>query len=119
MWTALTCVAILSATLASPVLLAPNAVADPAQDQQYLGMVHGNGIGGQDGDLLAYAAAYCAGDEPDRKQAGMALMGEGVGTFNPGVFYALQTMASRTYCPNRIPIPSTPFPPLVPPRAWG
>jgi hypothetical protein len=110
---------VLVGLVTAAVLLAPTAAADPGQDQQYLGMVHGNGIGGQDGDLLAYAAAYCVGDEPGRKQAGMALIGEGVGTFNPGVFYALQTMASRVYCPNRIPIPSTPFPPLVPPRAWG
>lgn len=99
--------------------IAPTASATPAQDQKFLDLVHQNGIGGQDGDLLAYAGAYCSGDEAGRKQAGMVLLGEGVGTFNPGIFYALQTMASRTYCPNQIPIPYVPFPQLVPPKAWG
>jgi len=92
--------ALVAATLA--VWLGPSvaaANADPAQDQQYLDMIHSNGVGGQDDTLLAYARQVCAGKwdfslVPD-------LLSQ-IGWFNTSGLYVIQTAASRVYCPNRI-----------------
>ena len=83
-----------------------------AQDQQFLNLVHSNGIGGQDDTLIAYAHEFCAGGP---RPSGLTLVGQGVGFGNPGVFYAIQSVAARVYCPDRVPIPYVPPPQLQTP----
>jgi hypothetical protein len=74
-------------------------------DQQFLNLVHSNGVGGQDDTLIAYAHDFCnnAGFLP----TGGALIGQGVG---PGQFYAVRVAASRVYCPDKIVAPIIPPP---------
>ena len=81
----------------------PAAHADAAQDQQYLDMVHSNGVGGQDATLLTYAQRMCALRPGELVDLGLVgeLMGQ-IGWLNPGAMYVVQTSASRVYCPNRI-----------------
>lgn len=95
--------AVVAVTAASSPLMAQ---ADPNQDQQYLQMVHSNGVGGQDGTLLTYAQAYCSGGMVDWGLVG-ELMGQ-IGVFNKAGIYVIQTAASRVYCPNKIVQPPPP-----------
>ncbi len=82
-----------------------------AQDQQFLNLVHANKIPGEDDTLIAYAHEFCAGPGPT--PSGPVLIGQGVGlgANAPGIFYVIQTIASRVYCPTRVPVP--PAPPLI------
>jgi|GEM_PF-5691741 len=89
-------------------LLAPAAHGDPAQDQQYLDLVHSNGVGGSNELLIDYAHQYCAGPV-DMGMVGN-LLGQ-IGWFNKSGIYVIQTAASRVYCPNKIVQP--PPPPVV------
>jgi hypothetical protein len=84
------------------VLTAPMARAD-TPDQQFLNLVHSNGIGGQDDTLIAFAHEFC--DSAPWMASGPALMGQGVG---PGQIYQVKVAASRVYCPNKIAIPAGP-----------
>jgi hypothetical protein len=88
--------------------LTPVARADIVQDQQYLDMVHSNGVGGSDDLLLAYAQKYCFGPV-DWGMVG-DLMGQ-IGWFNKEGVYVIQTAASRVYCSNKIAQP--PAPPII------
>jgi len=83
--------------------LAPAANADAAQDQQFLDLVHSNGVGGQDDILLNYAQQMCALPPGQFMDLGLVgqMMGQ-VGWLNPHGVYVVQTAASRVYCPNRI-----------------
>ena len=75
-----------------------------AQDQQFLDQIRANGIPGEDQTLIAYAHEFCAGPGPT--PSGPALLGQGMSILNaPGVFYVIQTIASRAYCSQRVPMP--------------
>jgi len=85
----------------------PSAQADPALDQQYLELVRSNGVtGGQDDALLAFAQQFCSPNPPPFMDTVLPLYGQGVW---PRQIFILQTAASRTYCPNRIPVAPLPF----------
>ena len=80
------------AGLCSAMLIgAPAAIADAAQDQQFLDLVHSNGIAGQDDSLLAFAQEYCSPTPPPLLGTVGPLYGQGV------------------WCPNRIPTPIQPW----------
>ena len=81
---------------------APTAHAD-TPDQQFLNLVHSNGVGGQDDTLIAYAHEFCttSGWLP----SGPALYGQGVA---PGQLYTIKVAASRVYCPDKIAAPNGP-----------
>ena len=98
MFSRIAAVAAASAALAG--FASPNASADPAQDQQFLNTVRANGIGGQDGSLIAYAQEWCSGPGPYNTT--IPLFQQGL--FGTGVFYQIQVAASRAYCPDRIPV---------------
>jgi len=81
---------------------APAAHAD-APDQQFLNLVHSNGVGGQDDTLIAYAHEFCGGGPV--LPSGPALFGQGV---TPGQLYQVKVAASRVYCPDKIAVPGQP-----------
>ena len=78
---------------------APVAHADPG-DQQFLNLVHSNGIAGQDDTLITYAHEFCSGTGTP---SALTLLGQGV--VGPGQMYVVQTAASRVYCPDKIAVP--------------
>jgi hypothetical protein len=84
------------------LVLAPAAHAD-TPDQQFLNLVHANGIGGQDDTLINFAHEFCAGGL-FYPSAG-ALLGQGIGQ---GQLYQVKVAASRVYCPNIIAVPAHP-----------
>lgn len=81
---------------------APAADAD-TPDQQFLNLVHSNGIRGQDDTLIAYAHEFCGGGPV--LPSGGALFGQGV---MPGQLYQVRVAASRAYCPDKIAVPAQP-----------
>lgn len=97
-----TLIAVASATAASG-LAAPDAHADPP-DQQFLEVVHNNGIGGDDNTLLVYARQFCANTTGAQLPARPDLYEQGV---RPDQFYAIDLAAPRVYCPWRLPTPPT------------
>ena len=96
------------AALTTPaMIIAPSAQADPALDQHYLELVRSNGVtGGQDDALLAFAQQFCSPNPPPFLDTVLPLYGQGVW---PQQIFILQTAASRTYCPNRIPVAPLPI----------
>jgi len=84
------------------VIGGPVASADAAQDQQFLDLVHSNGIAGQDDSLLAFAQEYCSPTPPAFLGTVGPLYGQGVW---PSQIYTIKVAASRVYCPNRIATP--------------
>jgi hypothetical protein len=95
--------ALIVGLLAVPLIAAtPLAQAD-TPDQQFLNLVHANGVGGQDDTLIAYAHEFCNG--PGMTPSGPALLGQGVG---PGGIYMVKVAASRIYCPDKIATPIGP-----------
>jgi hypothetical protein len=97
-----TLIAVASATAASG-LAAPDAHADP-RDQQFLEMVHKNGIGGDNDTLLDYARQFCDSTTGVQLPARPDLYGQGV---RPDQFYAINLAASHVYCPQRLATPPT------------
>jgi hypothetical protein len=97
-----TLIAVASATAASG-LAAPDAHADP-RDQQFLEMVHKNGIGGDNHTLLDYAHQFCDSNTGVQLPARPDLYGQGV---RPDQFYAINLAASHVYCPKRLATPPT------------
>ena len=97
-----TLIAVASATAASG-LAAPDAHADP-RDQQFLEMVHNNGIGGDDNTLLVYARQFCESTTSVQLPARPDLYEQGV---RPDQFYAINLAASHVYCPLRLATPPT------------
>ncbi len=97
-----TLIAVASATAASG-LAAPDAHADP-RDQQFLEMVHENGIGGDNNTLLDYARQFCDSTTGVHLPARPDLYGQGV---RPDQFYAINLAASHVYCPHRLATPPT------------
>jgi hypothetical protein len=83
---------------------APAAHAD-TQDQQFLNLVHSNGVGGQDDSLIAFAHEFCDTNGPYGTV--FPLLGQGVG---PGQIYTVKVAASRAYCPDKIAVPNIPPP---------
>jgi hypothetical protein len=81
---------------------APAAYAD-TPDQQFLNLVHLNGVGGQDDSLIAFAHEFCDTNGPYNTV--LPLYGQGVW---PGQIYTLKVAASRVYCPNKIAVPVSP-----------
>lgn len=102
------CLATVVASISAlAMVFAPSAHADPALDEQYLELVRSNGVtGGQDGALLAFAQQFCSPSPPPFLDTVFPLYGQGVW---PQQIFILQTAASRTYCPNRIPVAPLPF----------
>jgi hypothetical protein len=102
-----------SAALAiTAVMLAPAAHAD-TPDQQFLNMVHANGVGGDDATLVAYGHEFCdmtAGDYPSYP----ALKSQGVVGYQP--YLTIQNAAAMAYCPGKAP---TVRPPMRPPIFTG
>ena len=84
----------------------PPAQADPAQDRQFLDLVHSNGVGGQDASLIAFAQQFCSPNPPLFLDTVGALYGQGV---FPSQIYVVKEAASRVYCPNRIAAPIQPW----------
>ena len=84
---------------------APHAYAD-TPDQQFLNLVHSNGVGGQDDTLVAFAHQFC---DSVYMSSGWDLVGQGV---SPGQIYVVKVAASRVYCPDKIAAPP-PGPPNV------
>jgi Protein of unknown function (DUF732) len=97
-----TLIAVASATAATG-LAAPDAHADP-RDQQFLEMVHKNGIGGDNDTLLDYARQFCDSTTGVQLPARPDLYGQGV---RPDQFYAIDVAASHVYCPLKIATPPT------------
>jgi hypothetical protein len=95
-----TFVAVASAAAALGLAI-PAAEAD-TPDQQFINLVHANGIPGQDESLIAYAHEFCNSNGPYWDTA-PALVGQGV---QPPQFYTLRVAASRAYCPNMIAMPN-------------
>jgi hypothetical protein len=96
-----TLVAVASATAACG-LAAPDAHAEPL-DQQFLEMVHKNGVGGDNDTLLKYAREFCTSTTvvlPSRPE----LYRQGV---RADQFYAINEAASRVYCRQKIATPPT------------
>jgi hypothetical protein len=85
-------------------LAIPTAHAD-APDQQFLNLVHSNGVGGQDDSLIAFAHEFCDTNGPYGTL--FPLYGQGV---SPGQVFIVKTAASRAYCPNKIVVPVVPPP---------
>jgi Protein of unknown function (DUF732) len=83
--------------------VAPAAHAD-TPDQQFLNLVHSNGVGGQDDTLITYAHEFC--NINGWLPSGPALYGQGV---LPAQLYTIKVAASRVYCPDKI----VPLPPNV------
>jgi hypothetical protein len=83
---------------------APAAHAD-TPDQQFLNLVHSNGVGGQDDSLIAFAHEFCDTNGPYGTL--FPLYGQGVW---PGQVFIVKTAASRAYCPNKIVVPVVPPP---------
>lgn len=79
---------------------AASAANAETPDQQFLMLVHSNGVGGQDGSLIAYAHEFCNTNGPYNTV--LPLFGQGVW---PGQIYTVQVAASRAYCPNKIVVP--------------
>ncbi len=84
----------------------PAAHADTA-DQQFLNLVHSNGVGGQDDSLIAFAHEFCDTNGPYGTV--LPLYGQGVW---PGQLYIVKVAASRAYCPDKI------VAPLAPPNVY-
>jgi hypothetical protein len=100
-------IAALVAAAGATALIGSSAVhADPAQDQQFLDLVHSNGVGGQDESLIAFAQQYCSPNPPPFLDTVGALYGQGVW---PSQIYIVKVAASRVYCPNRIAAPPMPW----------
>lgn len=97
-----TLIAVASATAAS-CLAAPDARADP-RDQQFLQMVHNNGIAGDNGTLLDYARQFCDSTIGVQLPARPVLYEQGV---REDQFYAINLAASHVYCPHRLATPPT------------
>ncbi len=81
---------------------APAARAD-TPDQQFLNLVHSNGVGGEDDTLIAHALEFCGGGPVLPSEP--ALLGQGV---MPGQLYQVKVVASRVYCPDKIAVPAQP-----------
>jgi hypothetical protein len=77
------------------------------QDQQFLNLVHSNGVGGQGDSLIAYAHEFCNTDGENMWDTALPLAGQGVW---PGQFYTVRVAASRVYCPDKIAVPVIPAP---------
>jgi hypothetical protein len=86
--------------------LLPRAHAD-TPDQQFLNLVHSNGVGGQDDSLIAFAHEFCDSNGPYGTV--FPLYGQGVW---PGQLFIVKTAASRAYCPDKIVVP------VVPPQVF-
>ncbi len=52
----------ISAMFAGTALLGISPAHADTQDQQFLNLVHSNGVGGQDDSLIAYAHEFCNTD---------------------------------------------------------
>lgn len=87
------------AAVAAMGLLAPAAHGDPAQDQQYLDLVHSNGVGGSN-ELLIDHAHQCA-PAPSIWEWWANLLSQ-IGWFNKSGIYVIQTAASRSIAPIRL-----------------
>ena len=74
-------------------------------DQQFLKLVHSNGVGGQDDSLIAFAHEFCDTNGPYNTV--FPLFGQGV---FPGQLYTVKVAASRAYCPDKIAVPVIPPP---------
>lgn len=99
---AATLIAAASATAAIG-LAAPDAHADPQTlDQQFLDMVHRNGVGGQNDTLVKYAGEFCASKTGVQLPSRPDLYGQGV---RPDQFYIINEAASRVYCLDKIAVP--------------
>jgi hypothetical protein len=83
---------------------APAAHADTS-DQQFLNLVHSNGVGGQDDSLISFAHEFCNTNGPYGTV--FPLLGQGV---LPGQIYTVKVAASRAYCPAKIAVPNIPPP---------
>ena len=83
-------------------ICAPAGHADPGQDQQYLDLVHSNGVAGQDESLIAFAQQFCSPNPPAFLDTVLPLFGQGVWPYQ---VYIVKVAASRVYCPNRIVVP--------------
>lgn len=96
-------VAAVASTTAASGFAAPEAHADPG-DQQFLHIVHINHIAGEDSTLVAYARQFCDSTTGVRLPARPDLYGQGV---RPDQFYAINLAASHVYCPQRLATPPT------------
>jgi uncharacterized protein DUF732 len=97
-----TLIGVASATAATG-LAAADAHADPP-DQQFIQMVHNNGIAGDNNTLLDYARQFCANTTGAQLPARPDLYGQGV---RADQFYAINLAASHVYCPQRLATPPT------------
>jgi Protein of unknown function (DUF732) len=100
---------LLGGLAAVAVLVAVGAAPANADtpDQQFLNLVHSNGVGGQDDSLIAFAHEFCDTNGP--YGIVFPLYGQGVW---PGQLVIVKTAASRMYCPDKIVVP------VVPPQAF-
>jgi Protein of unknown function (DUF732) len=89
-----TLVAAASATVAIGSA-APAAQAD-TPDQQFLNLVHANGVPGQDDSLIAFAHEFCDTNDPVLNTV-FPLYGQGV---LPGQIYILKVAAQ--FCPPHL-----------------
>lgn len=84
-------------------LTAPDAHADPqTKDQQFLELVHSNGVRGQDDTLINYAREFCTAEGMQPLPSRRDLYEQGV---LPVQLYTVRIAASRVYCPNKIATP--------------
>ena len=97
----------ISAMFAGTALLGIGPAHADTQDQQFLNLVHSNGVGGQDDSLVAYAHEFCNTDGQNMWDTALPLAGQGVW---PGQFYTLRVAPSRVYCPDKIAVPVIPAP---------
>jgi hypothetical protein len=96
-----TLIAAASAT-ASIGLAAPDAHADPVLDEQFLKMVHSNGVGGRDDTLIKYALEFCDSATGMQLPSRPDLYRQGV---QPVQLYIVRMAAAHVYCPDKIAVP--------------
>jgi hypothetical protein len=100
---------IIGGLAAFAMVAAPAAVGGAVQanagtpDQEFLNLVHSNGVGGQDDSLIAFAHEFCDTNGPYGTV--LPLAGQGV---LPTQIYTVRVAASRVYCPDKIAVPVAP-----------
>jgi hypothetical protein len=93
------------AMVAVPVAVGAAPANADTPDQQFLNLVHSNGVGGQDDSLIAFAHEFCDTNGPYGTV--FPLYGQGVW---PGQLFIVKTAASRAYCADKIAVPVIPPP---------
>ena len=71
-------------------------------DQQFLELVHSNGVGSDDDTLKRYAHQFCDAEGMQPLPARRDLTDQGV---LPVQLYTVRMAASRVYCPKKIATP--------------